>query len=358
MKFIRLIIGTMSLISIASAGNDPKGVIDMPVERSRWSLGASASFLGGVDAEFKDFGGWNSPNAVPPALAGTNRNYDNGFNGVDGTGNAGGLTWNWGYQSPAQYDPATGSISMSIYQGASSGGRGADSDDWHPGLEVFAYYDMGELAGLAPRGVSARWGWKLAAAWRHLGMESSRSSWSDVTYVTDAFSVAPGLIPPTAPYTGSITGPGPLISDSGTRTTGTITNGALISGKRELDIELFGFDAGPYVEFQITRRFHFKGEAGVSLAIANAEYSHHSTTSIVGSGASTQSSGGRHSDWSLLPGFFVGATAEYQLGEQWSLYGNLRYQFLDDLEISAASSKATVDFSSGLVVGLGALYHF
>src|SRR4051812_11189102 len=37
-----------------------------------------------------------------PAAAGANYNYNDGYVRVDSSGNAGGLTWNWGYQNASQ----------------------------------------------------------------------------------------------------------------------------------------------------------------------------------------------------------------------------------------------------------------
>jgi len=37
-----------------------------------------------------------------PAIGGVNHTYDDGYVLVDSSGNAGGMTWNWGYQNGSQ----------------------------------------------------------------------------------------------------------------------------------------------------------------------------------------------------------------------------------------------------------------
>src|ERR1035437_8149694 len=49
----------------------------------------------------------NNVNPGPEAGA-ANHTYNDGYVLVDSSGNAGGLTWNWGYQNASQYNPAGG----------------------------------------------------------------------------------------------------------------------------------------------------------------------------------------------------------------------------------------------------------
>jgi hypothetical protein len=113
-----------------------------------------------VDAEFSDLGEFRNPLVPQPLGGGQIYNYDDGFVRLDSTGNAGDLTWNWGRDNAAQFDPAAGgSMSYSISNGLADG-KASDSDDFAPGLEAFAYYDMGELPALNLGGGPARWGLK------------------------------------------------------------------------------------------------------------------------------------------------------------------------------------------------------
>src|SRR5258705_2754319 len=59
------------------------------------------SYLMGLNitVDFKRLGGLALSNPGSPNGAAMNRNYDNGYNRVDVSTNAGGLTWYWGYQN-------------------------------------------------------------------------------------------------------------------------------------------------------------------------------------------------------------------------------------------------------------------
>src|SRR3954452_21283028 len=53
-----------------------------------------------MSVDFRHLGGLAGQNPGPQQGSAVNRNYDNGYNRVDSSTNAGGLTWNWGYNSP------------------------------------------------------------------------------------------------------------------------------------------------------------------------------------------------------------------------------------------------------------------
>ena len=55
----------------------------------------------------------NDPGAATP---GTDHNYDDGYNRVDSSGNAGGMTSDWGYQNGSQYNAVNGTIRMNSAQ--------------------------------------------------------------------------------------------------------------------------------------------------------------------------------------------------------------------------------------------------
>src|SRR5712671_960735 len=56
-----------------------------------------------IRVDFKKLGGFSPIGNPGPATGEANRTYDNGsYNKIDKSGNNGGLTWNWGYQSGSQ----------------------------------------------------------------------------------------------------------------------------------------------------------------------------------------------------------------------------------------------------------------
>src|SRR4051794_34975359 len=69
---------------------------DFPDDPNRISLGAR--FGMNFKADFH-----NNASVNPGPLAtGANHAYNDGYVLVDSSGNAGGMTWNWGYQNPGQ----------------------------------------------------------------------------------------------------------------------------------------------------------------------------------------------------------------------------------------------------------------
>ena len=330
-----------------------KGVIERPVP-SRWSIGGGFAPLVGVDAKFSGLGFFRNP-LTPQALGGSQEYlYDNGFVRVDSSGNVGGKTWNWGYDDNSQYDSVGDSLEFSISNSQANGSI-KESDDLSGGFEVFGLYDMGEIPSLSLGNRSARWGLKATLHYANISIGNSSSLTSGVSKMTDSFGLG-GVLPPSAPYSGSFSGPGPLIGDSPIRTMGESSSGALVSGERDLEVHLFSLTVGPYLEYPITNRLSLSAEAGLSLALVSGEYDFSSSTSIVGAG--TQNTTGSGDETSLLGGFSIGVNAIYRFNESWSGYGGLKYQYLEDFEIDAAGSSADLDFGSAFQFSLGAIYHF
>lgn len=336
-----------------NSGDFSKAVIEPPPAQSRWSVGIGYSTLTNVDVEFAGIGGWRSPNPVPPSTPGIDRRYDDGFNRLDSTGNGGGKTWNWGYENPSQYDPSgNGAISMSIFRSIGTGISDTDSDDWHPGMELFGYYDMGQVTGLSN---GARWGFKIGFNWHPVDFNDANPTRTRFKAVSDTFQLN-GVKPPKAPYSGSYFGPGPLLGDSASQTSSSNVGSGSVTGARRFTSNLFGLDLGPYIDFPIGSRFSARFEGGLTLVIASADYSQSSTTSFPG--IPSQSAYAHASDTSLLGGAFIGGTMLFELTDKFSLYSGVRYQWVNDFEIRAGGSVATLNMGGGLLLNIGGIYRF
>lgn len=338
---------------LAKGGLAKGGLFEEPA-RSRWSLGGGFAPLVGVDARFSGLGNFSNPLAALPLGGGQNYVYDNGFVGVDSSGNAGGLTWNWGYDNNAQYSVAGDSLDYSISNSLANASV-EENGGLNGGFEVFGLYEMGEIPSLQLRGRPSRWGLKATFHYANISIDNGSTLTSDVTRVNDSFALN-GVLPPLAPYSGSFGGPGPLLGDAPSRSVSTIADGAIVTGSRDLDVDLFSLSVGPYLEFPITDRFSVSTELGLSLAIASGDYDFRTSTTIAGAG--TQTSSGSGSETSFLGGVSLGANAIYQFTEKWSAYGGVKYQYFGDFEIDAGDSTAELDFGSAFQFGLGAIYRF
>ena len=86
-------------------------------------------------ADFQNKASYFGPVNPGPATGGANHTYNDGYVLVDSSGNAGGLTWNWGYQNSSQYNPAgAGSMQFHAIQSSSSS---STTDDPQYGGEFF-----------------------------------------------------------------------------------------------------------------------------------------------------------------------------------------------------------------------------
>lgn len=324
-----------------------------PSEGSPWRIGASYALLLGLKTQFSGLGQFNSPFAPQPLGGGVNYDYDNGFVHVDALGNPGGDTSNWGYQNSSQFQSSgTGSIDFSITQ-SNSNGSVDENGGAHPGVDLFAYYEVGEL-GISPlKEHKATWGFRGGFLYSHVSIDNQDSIATDLTTTNDSFNLG-GTIPPPAPFAGSIGGFGPLLGDSPTRNIGG--GSGVVSGSREIDVDLSIVSFGTFFEVPVAKKFDIMAEAGFSLAIASGSYDYNSNTSISGLGTGQSSGSGSSTDF--LPGVYFGLSGSYEITRHWSVQCAGRYQYMDGYDLDANGSSATLSFDSAFIVSLGTVYSF
>lgn len=328
-------------------------------QKGRWRFGMSLAPMLNIDTEFSGLGGFVNPLPVQPIAAGTTYNYDNGFVGVDVSGNAGGETWNWGYENASQYDPTGGgSINYSISNSAANA-RASDNGETAPGIDLFAYYEMDDV--ILPSSLSsykAKWGLRFGLHAAEANFRNGATLSSGVTSTNDRFALN-GTIPPVAPYAGLFDpgiGGAPLLSDNPTRNATSSASGALITGSRALDLFVTTFGVGPYLELQVNEKCNVFFEGGVNLALTHGDYFQTSSTTI--SGVGTQNTATSAEETELLMGVYLGTSLSYQLSDDFSLYGSMRYQLLDQFEVRAGSSSAETSFGGALILSFGVMYQY
>ena len=345
----------LAATSSTQAGT-PEDAITLPEAASPWRFGTGYAPLIGLKTEFTGLGKFNSNFKPQPTGGGQNYNYDDGYVRVDSSGNIGGKTWNWSQSSDTQVNRSNGgSIDFSITHSVSNG-RAEEDASANAGVELYTYYDMGAVGipGLKQHG--ATWGFRGGLHYAHIDVESNNSIRSDLTTLTDSFALE-GVTLPTTPNQGSFYGPGPLINDSPSRNITISTGGrALVAGSRHLDVDLTTFNFGTYLEVPVAPKFDLLFEAGVSAAVASGSYDFESSTTATGLG--TQASSGSDSETSVLTGFYLGVGGTYQLSDKWSIQAAGRYQCMEDFELGANGSNASLSFDSAFVLSLGALYSF
>ncbi len=299
-----------------------------------------------IKADFRNLGGFPAQtNPGPAAGGGINRNYDDGYNRVDISGNAGGQTWNWGYQNASQ---VVGS-SIVMHSASSSAGASTGNNDGDPqhGFELGYHAPIGDLGGV-------KWGLEAAFGIMNVTVGSSQPFASDATLISDAFGFVG--IPPLPPYSGTFAGPGQLISDTPTRTVSTIAGGALTTGQRNLDANLYSLRLGPYLEFPFCKRFSGSLSAGLSLAVVDSTFSFNESTSIAGAGIFSSAGRGSHSD--LLVGAFVSGNLAYAITPRTSVFVGAQFQHLGDFKQTVGGRQAQLDLSKSIFVTAGVGFNF
>ena len=214
---------------------------DAPPDFSNW-VSFSPQFGLNVNVRFKNLGNLNF--AGPAAGVGGNQTYDDGYVNVDSSGNAGGLTWNWGYQNASQVQGNT--LTMHRTSAAvDEVGTVKQNDDPHAGFDLAFGHRLGTVLG-------GTWGLQAAFDFTDILINDNHPRNGTGTLISDAFSLG-GVIPPQAPYSGSFNGPGPLLGDPPTETMTPYT--VPITGQRTLDAQIYALRAGPYCDFLLGKRW-------------------------------------------------------------------------------------------------------
>jgi hypothetical protein len=221
-------------------------------------------------------------------------------------------------------------------------------------VEVFVYYDMGAVNLSALRDLKATWGFRGGLQYSRINLGNHNLISTQFNTITDSFDLG-GTIAPLAPYTGSVGGPGPLLGDDPTRSS-VVSDAGLVSGDRDLDVDLIVATLGSYLAIPVTREIDFLLEAGVSLGLARGSYDFSSETTIAGVG--TQQSSGNESSADLLPGVYFSLGGTYHLTERFSLIGSGRYQYMSSFDLETNGSKASLSFDSAFILSFGGVYSF
>lgn len=276
----------------------------------------------------------------PASVGGLDREYANGFVRRDNSGNAGGLTTNWGYDRASQIQ--SGHVAYEGTTALSPRGESGASDDPAPGFEATLQRDFfhGEHVALGIMG---------AFNWTDVSVGSSAALGGTGSFVTDFYPLG-GITPPAAPFTGSASGPNALIGDAPIR---VLHGGDIaVTGSRSIEGDLYGFKLGLYAEFQLCKAASIVVSAGPTVVLADAEFRYAETLAYNGFTANLTGAGS-HDDWLL--GGFVDATLNWYVTDRFTLFLGGGWQTADALDLSAGGRAAELDLGTTfqLLGGLG-----
>lgn len=316
---------------------------EVPENPNRLSLGARLGF--NFKADFRN----GAPVNPGPAVGGANHLYDDGYVLTDSSGNAGGLTWNWGYQNASQVVGDSMQFNVIGSGGAADLAINKVTDDPQYGVELIYQRVMGAISSDS----SVRLGIEAGFSYTDLDLRDNRSATGPVTVTTDTFQLN-GVIPPGAGYNGTFAGPGPLLGDTPTRT--TASDIATLTSQDKLSGQLFGIRLGPFVEWNFTSQLSLAASAGLALAPTSVEYDFSETATLTGSGTSVAS--GHSSKRDVLYGYFLSALLRFDFNRSWGVYVGAQFQSLNDLEISAGNRTATLDPAATIFATAGVTWRF
>jgi hypothetical protein len=292
-----------------------------------------------IGARFKS-PGLSSPGTAPaaPAVgAAVNRAYSDGFVNVDSSGNAGKQTWDWGYQNASQI--SGGSVLMHAAS-VSPAYSENNADDFDHGFEASYMRDLGHESW-------GRWGLKFAFDYTKIDLRNDGPLHPGGQLVTDAYALN-GVIPPNAPYSGSYSGPGPVLGSSPTRTTTPLD--ATVLGSRRVDASLCGFHAGPAVALDLTTNLSLELGGGLAWGAVTSTLDYDET--ITSSLGSVHRSGSA-SDTGGLVGAYAEAGLACHVARTASIFAGAQFQYLGEFDQNAAGHGVQLDFSRSVFLMLG-----
>ncbi|MDB6066751.1 MAG: hypothetical protein JWR26_2959 [Pedosphaera sp.] len=335
----------LSLVSFALLA--PRAVRADDAETNRLDrLGFAARLGFNMKAKFKTVGTLNLPPNARLTPDGRAYNYDNGYVFNDVSGSTDGRTWNWGYDNSASQVAGNAILLSRSSVGTDAASTGDMGDSIAPGFEFTYNHEFGMHGKL-------RYGLEAAFNFMNFSAEDNSTLVGTANRITDAYAFTPGTTPPQAPpaYQGTFNGPGFLIGNTPTSSTSTtITGGAVISGRRTFNADLWGFRLGPYVEFPVCQRLDLSLSAGLAAGLLNSTASWTETAVISGGGVATGS--GNYHDVSLLWGGYVNANAAWQLSERWSAEGGVQLQSLGTFERNLGGRVVELDLSRSVFLTL------
>ena len=319
-------------------------------------MGINASYILNLKANFKNVGRIQSAgNPGPASGGGVDRFYDDGFNRVGLNGNALGLTSFWGYESAAQV-PGNDTLVLNSTSASAIDLKDIDGST-HRGIEFFFKHPLG-TTGLIDE---HNWGFRESLNYASVRIKDSGTLAGNVVRISDAFALN-GVIPPAPPFDGSFTGPGPLISDSPTRSISTVPGGTIITGQRELEVDVISYGLGPYWEYTTPEYFNLSIHGAILLTWVFSDFSFNETTihmpigSQIDLGTQTsQGSGGRNE---FLFGGYLEGSISVPLNPNLAINGGARIQLMEDFDHRENGTIAELEFAGTTVLSVGLSYIF
>jgi hypothetical protein len=293
--------------------------------------------------------------ADPSTAPRTSRDYIDGFNRVDSSGNLGegapGLpsrTSNFGFTSNQQVDLQRGTLALHTSSPGDS--QYFERSSIHGRAAAEIYYRI-----IRDRRDDPIFGFEARAGYVDVDYSSSDTLNSSVRLLTDTYALG-GVVPQPAPYTGSFTvTPGTQrIGDTPTRSTSTVA--ATIQGHREFSAKGWLLRLGLLWQPIHTPNFELQLHGGPAALNVKGEFRLDERWISSGSPTLTQTAAGERSKW--LAGFYAGATARLHVNERWDLFAGADLLHASSLAVNVSTATAKFDFSRSILASAGVAFRF
>ena len=343
--------GLLLLTSAASAEQVYKTYLD---STNRFTL--SVRYGLNITGKFKGVGGKLGSSAGQGNNRTTGRgdkyNYDNGYVLTDISGNAGNMTWYWGYDNSSQVNSVANTVSFNRDTTVGLPGTSNTSDSPRVGAELTYNYELG----VKEDWHHLRYGLEAAVNFMPIEFNTGGLYNAMISQVTDTYSYTPGTTPPSAPYNGSYAGPGFVINVPATSVT-TLVPGATFLAQQHFEANLWGVRLGPYIECPLTEKLSLHLTGGLAVGLIDGQANWKETLTQPGGGGSIATTGsGRDTD--LLFGYYVGLDACYQVNKHWGVEVGVQFQDLGTYGHNFAGRQLELDLSQSLFIQAGISYSF
>jgi hypothetical protein len=274
----------------------------------------------GIKTDFKNVG--SGMGLQPgPAVGGISHTYDNGYVKVDSSGNAGGETWNWGYDQAGQLQG-----NQLVFHASTPDTLGSDQEE-NPqqGFQMAYTYCFARRQ---------RVRWEVEAAFNFTDLTVARGFGPGTSGVAVHAYPTGNMAVPQAPYAGTYAGPGPLLVDTPALVP--------VSMSSKVDATVYGFQLGPAADISLCKGVTAGLGAGVLTTFADTEFS------FTEQAGNLWSTSGRNADWSTVVSGYVSGRLDVQLKKGLSLFAGIQYLAGGDYTLQAGDKAVTVSLGNSV----------
>ena len=277
--------------------------------------------------------------------------YDDGYVGVDQTGNAGGVTTYFGYYNPGQYSRGANTLTFHDTTSLSSIGSMSATKDGGalPGFEL-AYGGNLWYWG------RARIGWDFGFGLLPISISAGQSASGTANQSVFTYdTTGQYLPPPPGVYQAPPGATGPYnIPSTPASTNTTATSGATLVGTQTLDVMLYTLRLGPSIYWDFNRYLGMSVGVGPALGIVSGDLKYNETITT----ATVVQNEGKISKTDLVYGWYANATLLCHLVKHGDIYISGQYMPLGNATISGQGRQGTLKLNGAAYISAGVNWPF